>query len=108
MGGIASQITSLMIVYSTVYSDADQRKDKSSTSLTFVWGIHRGRVNSPHKWPVKQKMLSFDDVIMDQIAHENIMYIGWFDVWLLRVSKAYCYGFQALGLVEVFRQRITS
>ena len=26
MGAIASQITSLTIVYSTVYSDADQRK----------------------------------------------------------------------------------
>ena len=30
MGTIASQITSLMIVYSTVYSDADQRKHQSS------------------------------------------------------------------------------
>ena len=39
MGGIASQITT--IVYSTVYSDADQRKHQSSASLSFVWGIHR-------------------------------------------------------------------
>ena len=38
---IASQITSLTIVYSTVYSDADQRKYQSSASLAFVWGIHR-------------------------------------------------------------------
>ena len=30
MGGIASQITSLTIVYSTIYSDADQRKHQSS------------------------------------------------------------------------------
>ena len=36
MGAIASQITSLTIVYSTVYSDADQRKHESSASLTFV------------------------------------------------------------------------
>ena len=41
MGAIASQITSLTIVYSTVYSDADQRKHQSSASLAFVWGIHR-------------------------------------------------------------------
>ena len=41
MGAIASQITSLTIVYSTVYSDADQRKHQSSASLTFVRGIHR-------------------------------------------------------------------
>ena len=39
MGAIASQITSLTIVYSTVYSDADQRKHQSSASLAFVGGI---------------------------------------------------------------------
>ena len=65
MGAIASQITSLSIVYSTVYSDADQRKHQSSASLVFVWGIHQGPVNSPHKWPVTRKMFPFDDVIMN-------------------------------------------
>ena len=64
MEAIASQITSLTIVYSIVYSDADQRKHQSSASLAFVWGIHRGPVNSPHKWPVTRKMFPFDDVIM--------------------------------------------
>ena len=29
-------------------------------------GIHRGPVNSPHKWPVKRKMFPFDDVIMQR------------------------------------------
>ena len=37
MTTIASQITSLTVVYSTVYSDADQRKHQSSASLAFVW-----------------------------------------------------------------------
>ena len=64
MGTMVSQITSLTIVYSTVYSGADQRKHQSPASLAFVWGIHRGSVNSPHKWPVTRKMFSFDDVIM--------------------------------------------
>ena len=64
MGTIASQINSLTIVYSTVYSGADQSKHQSSASLAFVWGIHRGPVNSPHKWPVTRKMFPFDDVIM--------------------------------------------
>ena len=64
MRAMASQITSLAIVYSIVYSDADQRKHQSSASLAFVWGIHRGPVNSPHKWPVTRKMFPFDDVIM--------------------------------------------
>ena len=49
MGTIASQITSFAIVYSTVYSGADQRKHQSSASLAFVRGIHRIPVNSPHK-----------------------------------------------------------
>ena len=43
MDTIASQITSLTIVYTTVYSDADQSKHQSSASLAFVWGIHRDR-----------------------------------------------------------------
>ena len=64
MGTITSEITSLAIVYSTVYSDAGQRKHQSSALLVFVRGIHRGPVNSPHKWPVTRKMFSFDDVIM--------------------------------------------
>ena len=64
MGAIASQITSLTLVYSTVYSDADQRKHQSSASLAFVRGIHRGPVNSPQKWPVTRKMFPFDDVVM--------------------------------------------
>ena len=64
MGEIPYQITSLTIVYSTVYSDAYLRKHQSSASLAFVWGIHRGPVNSPHKWRVKRKMFPFDDVIM--------------------------------------------
>ena len=65
MGTNASQITSLAIVYSIVFSSADQRKHQSSASLAFVRGIHRGPVNSPHKWPVTRKMFPFDDVIMD-------------------------------------------
>ena len=64
MGTIASQVTSLTVVYSTVYSDADQRKHQSSASLAFVRWIRRGPVNSPHKWPVTRKMFQFDDVIM--------------------------------------------
>ena len=46
------------------YSGADHRKHQSSASLAFVRGIHRGPVNSPHKWPVTRKMIPFDDVIM--------------------------------------------
>ena len=61
---MASQITCISIVCSTVCSGADQRKRQSSASLAFVRGIHRLPVNSPHKGPVMRKMFPFDDVIM--------------------------------------------
>ena len=61
---MASQITSLTIVYSCVSSGAYQRRHQSSASLAFVRGIHRWPVNSPHKRPVMRKMFPFDDVIM--------------------------------------------
>ena len=61
---MASQITSLSIVCSSVCSDADQRKHQSSASLAFVREIHRWAVNSPHKGPVTRKMFPFYDVIM--------------------------------------------
>ena len=57
---MASQITILTIIYSTGYSDADQRKHQSSASLAFV--------NSPQKWPVTRKMFPFDDVIMRYVS----------------------------------------
>ena len=70
MSAMAFQITSLTIVYSTVYSGADQRKHQSSASLAFVRGIHRWPVNSQHKGPVTWKMFPFDDVIM--IPEESV------------------------------------
>ena len=64
MGDMASQIIIFTIVYSTVYSDADQRKHQNSASLAFVREIQRRPVNSPHKWPVTRKIFPFDNVIM--------------------------------------------
>ena len=61
---MTSQIICLTIVYSTVYSDTDQRKHESPASLAFVRGIRRWPVNSPHKGPVTRKTFSFDDVVM--------------------------------------------
>ena len=85
MDAIASQITSLTIVYSTVYSDADQRKHQSSASLPSVRGSHRGPVNSPHKWRVTRKTFPFDDVIMimgiaQGIIRKSLVLNLWFDV----------------------------
>ena len=55
MSAMASQITGVSVVYSTVVSDADQRKHQSFASLAFVWGIHQ--------WP--RNMFPFGDVIMN-------------------------------------------
>ena len=54
---MGSQITSLNIVYSTVYSGADQRKHQRFASPVFAWGILRWPGNSPHKWPVTRIIL---------------------------------------------------
>ena len=68
MGAIASQITSLKIVYSNVYSDADQRKHQIS------------------KWPVTRKLPPFDDVIMQTLNPQRIRMLSptfthtWFEV----------------------------
>ena len=66
MGPMASQITSLAIVYSTVYSDADKRKYQTKLRVT---GLRAG--NSPVTGEFSAQMasngkktFSFDDVIM--------------------------------------------
>ena len=68
MSAIASQITSITIVYWTVDSDADQRKHKSSASLGFWAGNSPGTGEFPHKWPVTRKIFPFDD-IMWMLSH---------------------------------------
>ena len=83
METIASQITSITSVYSTVYSDADQRKHQSSVSLAFVRRIHREPVNSPHKWPVTRKMFPFDDAIMKLAASLFNTTNGGFMFWIV-------------------------
>ena len=85
MGYMASQITSITIVYPTVYSRADRRKQQSSVSLAFVRGIHRVPVNSPHKWPVTRKMFPFDDVFM------SIEHLRASQKWAIRYSIALHY-----------------
>ena len=105
-----SQITSLTIDYSTIYSDADQSKHQSSASLAFVRGIHRGPVNSLHKWPVTRKMFPFDDVIMKQkqlhslpwcsievfclqIVFDEVKQILAILVWIEKIKSSWLYHF---------------
>ena len=85
------------MVYSTVYSGADQRKHQSSASLAFVWGIHRWPVNSPHKRPVTRKKFPFDDVIMNcRPGRHDISAINCIAavVSILKWSRWYVYSIQ--------------
>ena len=99
MGAIASQITSLTIVYSTVYSGADQWEHQSSASLAFMrggggGGIHRWRVNSPHKGPVTCKMFPFDDVILQSECKGWKMQLiarPWFILYFVSMGSSWWY-----------------
>ena len=114
MTTIASLITSLTIVYSTVYSDADQRKHQSPASLAFVWGIHRRPVNSPHKWPVTRKMFPFDDVIMLRIyvidrytiCMRSLVHVVPHFVQLIAVSDAYMRQWIIPPLIQIMACRL--
>ena len=77
LGAIASQITSLTIVYSTVYLGVYQRKHQRATSLAFVSGNHRWPVNSSHKGPVTRKMFPFDDVIRVIVYQNSLISCHW-------------------------------
>ena len=78
MSAIVSQITSLTIVYLTVYSCADHRIHQSSASLAFVRRIQRWPVNSPHKWLVTRKcfrlMTSSCICVSNSCLHRHYFY----------------------------------
>ena len=103
MSAMASQITSLMIVNSTIYSGADQRKHQSSASLAFVRGIHCWPENSPHKWPVTRENVSIWWRHHDKYMHGNwwivrkprlsysVILHGWKDSWIYRNVETRAY-----------------
>ena len=80
MGAIASQITSLTIVYSTVYSDAYQRKHQSSASLAFDRWIPRTKGSSAENisiWWRHHELVTFhaNNICNEWISYkENITY----------------------------------
>ena len=57
----ASQITGNSNVYGTI-SGKHQRKHQNSALLTFVKGLNRGLVESPHRRPVMRKVFSYPDI----------------------------------------------
>ena len=82
MSAMASQITGVSIVYTTLFSGPDQRKHHSSASLAFLRWILEWPVDSPHKGPVTRKMFPFDDAIVstDALFYLLIKYPFYSDV----------------------------
>ena len=70
MDTMTSRITSLTIVYSTIYSGADQSKHQSSASLAFVWGIHRELPAVPGEFPA-QMASNAENVSIRSRHHET-------------------------------------
>ena len=84
MSRLPSQITSVLIVYTTICSGADQRKYQSSATLAFVRGFHWRPANSLHKGPVMRKMFPFHDIIMAW-TNAGLLSIGPFRIHLSKV-----------------------
>ena len=93
MSAMASHITGVSIVCSTVCSGADQGKHQGSASLAFVRGIHWSLVNSPHKRPVTRKMFPrwrhHGSVTPIRVGclHLELAYICYF-VWMKRKNMS--------------------
>ena len=86
MSAIVSQITSITIIYSTVYSGADRRKHQSSALLAFVRGINRWPGNPPHKGPVTRKWFQCDDVIMVTYTYLECIVYNFTIIFMLRLK----------------------
>ena len=99
MGAMAFQITSLTIVYSTVYSGADQRKHQSSASLAFVTG----------EFPA-QMAIDAENAFILRRLHDTIKFRGvscrraaeFCKIWPSIVNNAICH------LVETYEYEIIS
>ena len=94
MTTMASQITSLAVVYSTVYSDADQRKHQSSALLAFVWGIHRARWIPRTNGQLRGKCFH----LMTSSWQKQISVIFKFD-WLNRMVWPWSHRFKYIFLI---------
>ena len=96
MGAIASQITSLTIVYSIVYSDADQRKHQSSASLALCVG------NSPWTGEFPAQMTSYAENVSIWWHHHDLKSIFFVILWRLCMPRVcICVGTTHLSSVIV-------
>ena len=88
MGAMASQITSLRIVNSTVYSGVDQRKHQESASLASVRGIHWWPVNFPAQMATNAENVSiwWRHHGYSSFQHMSVM---WMCQWVTTIWRAW-------------------
>ena len=119
MGKKASQITSLTIVYSTVYPDADQRKHQSPCDLE-IWRMTLGKNRAPllfyikrcasfqsHGWiqtRVTVRKRSIRVKIGKLLSHVTLKFDGW--LWktighLFYVASSFVHHFVAIGVFKL-------
>ena len=97
MSAMATQITGILLVCSTVCSGADQRIHQISASLlAIVRGIHRWPMDSPHKRPVTRKMFPF------WWRHHGrraiyVLLSNWCTNILMKLQSFFCSGRYAFG-----------
>ena len=78
MGAIASQITSLIIVYQTFYSGADQRNHQSSASLALVG-------NSPGTGEFPAQMVSNAENVSIWLRHHGTGFLPLFSTTIVHL-----------------------
>ena len=109
---VASQITSLTIIYTTVYSGTDQRKHQSSASLAFARGIHRWPVNSPHKGQWRGALM-FSSIcawingwvnnreagdLRRHRGHNDVTVMFYFSLWFMVISDTFRSSYDTLHI----------
>ena len=87
MGVLTSQITSLTIVYSTVYSGADQRKDQSSAPLDFTG-------NSPVTGEFPAQIASNTENVSIWWRHHATMTLLWLYMRVIKSQFRHIFGQQ--------------
>ena len=100
MTAMASQITSLTVVYSVVYSGGNQRNHQSCASLAFVWGIHRDL------WIPAQRSSNAENVFIWWPHHGSpveslrkgpvelwCLWIAWISCWTIVELSVICHHF---------------
>ena len=104
---MASRITNVSIVYSTVCSGANQRKHQSSASLAFVRGIHWWPGYSPHKGSATRKMFQFDDVTMvSKRCPGDVLTLWWMQFSSIINNEDYLYGKLQYRILGKFKNKI--